>query len=486
MRPEDIFDAVTDIRDDQIEYAVPRRTAKRYLVPLAACIVLAVIAAPFLRARLPGASTLYTGTARLAAARYPQAGGDETAGPYSEGAEESSAEDGELWAEIEQGHAEYYENLETYTGRLASFWTESAETFLTADKEQNLIFSPVSLYTILGMSAELCEGGPRDEILELLQSPDIADLRDSARRVWCASFSMEDSSACLLANSVWLSNSVDYKQPVLDTLAENYFADSFRGDMGSPEYDRLHLQWLSEKTNGYLDGRLPELESKPGTLIYLDSTLYFKGRWFDEFDPADNTEGTFHGTYMEQPCTFMHKTSEGFCFRGERFSAVSLGMFGAVDMLFVLPDEDTTTNELLTDEEYKSFIATYLDFPGYWEKGVHAYINMSIPKFDVTSDMDMTLGLKKMGINGIFQSGTGSFSPITDQDFAFTSVMNTCRFAVDEEGCEGASVILAPGEGATLPPEEEIDFTLDRPFLFTAVRGSGLPIYMGAVNRMDE
>lgn len=512
MKPEDIFDAITDIRDDQIEHAKPSRSRRWYVMPLAACLVLALIALPFLRAVSPGAQPLYTGTAQLAAARYPEAPKDPEIpeshdmpsssglpngspspepmpeadvddGPYSDNG--ADGDDG-IWADIEQGHAEYYENLETYTGRLAPFWTESAETFLTASQEQNLIFSPVSLYTILGMSAELCEGEPQREILELLQSPGIEDLRDSARRIWCASFSREDSSTCLLANSMWLSNSVDYKQPVLDILAENYFADSFRGDMGSPEYDRLHLEWLSEKTSGYLDGRLPELETDPSILMYLDSTLYFKGRWLDEFDPADNTEGTFHSAYMDQPCTFMRKTSEGFCYRGERFSAVTLHMFGAVEMLFVLPDEGFTTNELLADGEYKRFIATYLDFPGYWEKGVRAYINMSIPKFDVTSDMDMTLGLKKMGINGIFESGAGSFSPITDQDFSFTSVMNTCRMAIDEEGCEGASVILEPGAGATLPPEEEIDFTLDRPFLFTVIRGSGLPIYMGAVNRMAE
>ena len=29
MRPEDIFDAVTDIRDDQIEFAKPRRSRRR-------------------------------------------------------------------------------------------------------------------------------------------------------------------------------------------------------------------------------------------------------------------------------------------------------------------------------------------------------------------------------------------------------------------------------------------------------------------------
>jgi len=78
----------------------------------------------------------------------------------------------------------------------------------------------------------------------LLKSPGIEDLRDSARQIWCASFSLEQST-CLLANSLWLSNSVDYKQPVLDTLAENYFADR--------EMTQVKMNWSSTSNLFYIN-----------------------------------------------------------------------------------------------------------------------------------------------------------------------------------------------------------------------------------------
>lgn len=479
MKPEDIFDAITDIRDDQIEFAKPRRSRLWYIAPIAACLVLAIIAAPFLRARLPGAQPLYTGAAQLAEARYPE---PDVSGALEEGSFSGKAEGPEP---IEQGRNEYFENREEYSRRLGGFWADSAETFLTAGNGENMIFSPISLYTVLGMSAELCEGGPRQEILSLLKSPGIEDLRDSARQIWCASFSREQST-CLLANSLWLSNSVDYKQPVLDILAENYFADSFRGDMGSDEYDRIHLDWLSEKTNGYLDGLLPELDTDPMALMYLDSTLYYKARWFYEFDPAQNTEGSFRSAYMEQPCTFMNQSDENTYFKGENFIAVSKHMYGSQEMLFVLPNEGITTNELLADPEYKEFTAVYLEDPYKWKSRSRAIINLSVPKFDLTSNMEMAPGLRDMGVNGIFESGKGSFSPMTDQDFAFTSVTHTCRVSIDEEGCEGASVMIMEAAGAEPPPEEEIDLILDRPFLFAMISNGSLPVYMGAVNRIDS
>lgn len=505
MKPEDIFDAITHIRDDQIEFAKPRSSKRRYIVPIAACLVLALIALPFLNSRLPGAKPLYTGTAQLAKAEYPGAESLEGSGPYTDtgdrvsgieplgakaGSEESSeekegSEEDELSAKIQQGRGEYFDNREEYNGRLAPFWARSAETFLTAQNQENLIFSPVSLYTILGMSAELCEGEPQKEILDLLGSPDIEDLRDSARRVWCASFSQEDST-CLLANSLWLSNTVDYKQPVLDILAENYFADSFRGDMGSGEYDSLHLQWLSEKTQGFLDGKLPALDTPDDILMYLDSAIYFNARWYHEFDPESNEDGVFHAVYMDQPCTFMKETQWGIYYWGEHFSAIGKGLSGGHFMLFVMPDEGFTTNELLSDPEYKRFMESAMSVEGRWENSAYVTIHASIPKFDVVSDMDLAPGLKELGVSGIFENGTGSFAPITDQDFAFTKVQHTCRFSIDEEGCEAAAVTVMAASGSSGPPEKEIDFVLDRPFLFSVISWGGLPISMGVVNQITE
>lgn len=494
MRPEDLFNAVTDIRDDQIEFAKPARSRRRYLVPMAACLALALIALPFLSSRSPVVQPLYTGSAQLARAEYPGSSRAETAaetveGPYAHdeaaGGKSSSCgyDDSGLWEKIEQGRREYFNRRDEYSRRLGGFWAESAETFLTADNEENLIFSPVSLYTVLGMSAELCEGGPQEEILDLLGSPDITDLRDSARRIWCASFARDDST-CLLANSLWLSSTVDYKQPVLDILAENYFADSFRGDMGSEEYDLMHLDWLKEKTEGYLDGRLPELETD--TLMYLDSTIYYKARWYHEFSPSGNEEGTFHAAYMDQPCTFMNQSGQGEYYKGENFTATAKYMYGSQELLFVLPEEGTSPNELLADPEYKRFISAYLEDPAGWENKGYSTINLSVPKFDITSDMDMAPGLREMGVSGIFEGGSGSFAPIADQDFSFTGVKHACRVSLDEEGCEAASVMIAPASGASAPPEEELDFRLDRPFLFMVIGNESLPIYMGVVNQITE
>ena len=43
------------------------------------------------------------------------------------------------------------------------------------------------------------------------------------------------------------------------------------------------------------------------------------------------------------------------------------------------------------------------------------------------------------------------------------------------------TVMVAAGGAA--PPAEEMDFVLDRPFLFAITGSDGLPLFVGAVNR---
>ena len=58
-----------------------------------------------------------------------------------------------------------------------------------------------------------------------------------------------------------------------------------------------------------------------------------------------------------------------------------------------------------------------------------------------------------------------------------------CFVAGDEDGVEAAAfTVLEPGDTAPMPPELEIHFTLDRPFLFSVVTGDGLPLFAGIVN----
>lgn len=70
-----------------------------------------------------------------------------------------------------------------------------------------------------------------------------------------------------------------------------------------------------------------------------------------------------------------------------------------------------------------------------------------------------------------------------DDPVWLTAMNQATRVAIDEKGVTAASYIELPGAGAAPPPEEIIDFVLNRPFLFVITNGYNLPLFAGTVAR---
>lgn len=512
MKREDLFNAITNIRDSQVEGAKPRPRLRPWLaVPVAAALAICLAVAAV--TGFPQPQTLRSGT-RLAAAVYPAINDEKyeestrSTGPYDEQDKEPEEDSTGLqafWENHAQAQTEYAGMRAEYANQLESFWLDCAQTFLSQEdlplaqqvlgENENRIISPVELYLTLGMSAEITTGLARQEILDLLGSPDIEHLRASANRIWNASYVQEEDHALLHASSIWLRDDTAYHQEVLDILAQNYYADSFSGEMGSEAYNALRRDWIDEKTNGFLADVLKEPEAaamSASTNMALTSATYFKSRWLQGFHAGDHTEMVFHARQGDLECTFMRQTLDsGTYYHGDSFGAVSKDLCGGTRMLFLLPDEAASTDELLADSQCRDFMAYFIkqsesfaatgDLNPCEEKKLE--IRLAVPKFDIISQMDLAEGLQQMGVRTAFEYGSRSFTPITERESTFTSIPQTCRFQIEEDTVEPAPFIGEDTSMGAASPPDCINFVLDRPFLFLLVSGQGLPIYIGVVNQ---
>ena len=97
-----------------------------------------------------------------------------------------------------------------------------------------------------------------------------------------------------LASSVWLSEKIKYNENTLKTLADNYYASSFSGTMGSSEYNKMLQDWLNEQTGGLLEEQAGNVEMDPITVFGLATTVYFRAKWQNEFYAQNNTEDVFY------------------------------------------------------------------------------------------------------------------------------------------------------------------------------------------------
>ena len=371
-----------------------------------------------------------------------------------------------------------------YADGLEPFFASSIREFLSNSNGANKVYSPINVYMALAMLAEVTDGESRQQIRTLLGSENIEALRSQAASVWNANYSNDGAVTSILANSLWLNESVNFNQATMDSLAKNYYASSFRGEMGSEEFNQALRDWINEQTGGLLEAQADGLSMDPETVMALASTIYYRAKWHSEFNEGRTEKGLFHllsadGETVE--CDFMHKGGSNTYYWADQFGAVSMSLEGSGKMWFLLPDEGVAMDDLLADEQTMEF----LNSNGNWENSKHLIVNMSVPKFDVVSDFDLGDGLRALGVTDVFDVTVADFSPMTSEvaEIFLSKADHAARVAIDEEGVTAAAYTVMMMAGAAAPPEEEMDFVLDRPFLFAMTGYDGLPLFVGVVNQ---
>lgn len=366
---------------------------------------------------------------------------------------------------------------------LADFITKSVPVLLRSDADSNAVYSPLNVYLALAMLAETTDGDSQQQLLDLLGAAELASLRTEAEALWRANYIDDGHSSSLLANSLWLNEDVSFNQSVLDSLAKNYYAESFQGTMGAEKTNKLLRDWINRQTNDLLKGQTDGLELSRDTVLALVSTLYFKAAWTDEFNKTLTAPDTFtNAEGKAETCDFLHESDQNILYRGSQFTAVEKSLQNGGGMWLIRPNEGVTTDALLGDAELTQFLLAN----GAWEDADYAQINLSLPKFDVTGEADLRGGLQQLGVTDVFAPGAADFSPLCGaaSDGRYVSkLQHDARVLIDEEGCTAAAFTIASVEATCAEEDlEEIDFTLDRPFLFAITNADGLPLFTGIVN----
>lgn len=409
------------------------------------------------------------GDYRLAAPKYP------VLHPYPLDTYQTDGYD-EWWEQQRELHDQpegYADSLQPYFAGLVSQITAQTEG-------ENVACSPVNVYMALAMLAETSAGSSRDQLLSLLRADSIEQLRTQAGHVWRGHYNDDGLSTSILGSSLWLEEGYPVNEETANLLAEYYYASVFRGDLGSEEMNSALQGWLNEQTGGLLEEQVSNVTLPPRSVLALATTVNYKVQWIDWFSEDRNTEGLFHSPQGDREVTFMNtELSYGPYYWGEHFGAVSLSLEDNSQMWLFLPDEGYSPEQIAPDA--MTFLA---EDPYESENKKSLRVQLSVPKFDIVSQMDLVAALKELGVTEVFQPGIADFSPIItiDDGGCVDEVNHAARVAIDEQGVTAAAFTVIIRCGAGMPSTEEIDFVLDRPFFFVIESQDGLPLFTGVVN----
>lgn len=478
MNREELFEVIEDIDETYVKEAREAGGKRsvwkhRWVQAVAAVLVVAILGGVIF---WPGGqgSPLVTSAYAVAEAQYPEM----AEYPNNESDWQKWEKDFNAWREDRTALSR-----DGYGEGLDGFFADTIREYLSGAEGENKVYSPLNVYMALAMLAEITDGSSRRQILDLLGQDSIESLRTQANDLWCANYRDDGLVERVLASSVWLDEDIEYVQETMDTLAETYYASSYRGEMGSADYNKTLQDWLNEQTGGLLEEQAGQIEMNADTVLALATTIYLQVQWSEKFSKAKTAEDVFHTETEEVTVDFMNKRyGEGYSYYwGNGFSAVCQNL-DAGRMWFILPDEGISVDDLLDGEEVMDFILAGSD----WEQNRRVILNLSVPKFDVKSQIDLRDGLKELGITDVFDEKVSDFTPMTTQmDKIYVSqAEHDARVAIDEEGVTATAftIMVVEATSAPIPPDEEIDFILNRPFLFVITGDDDLPLFVGVVN----
>lgn len=349
---------------------------------------------------------------------------------------------------------------------------------LGGEKTDNWLVSPFSLQCALGMLLNGANGETHDEILYTLGLSQYSqeEVNVYFKKLIEGLHTVNSAITVKTSNSVWGNAGVPLKDDFQKMNIENYSAMVSQLDFSDPSaVDQINA-WCNQTTEGLIPSILDEVN--PTATVYLLNSLYFKARWESEFAPEKTQEGDFNTSSGKVvKADFMQTQRMAAYVENEWFTSTSLSYQNdSYVMRLILPQPEISIDQVLQ--------ALSGSDENLWKNTILADINLKMPRFALENKLDLVSTLQALGMEKVF-TNEADFSSMSDISTYISLVQQATRLKVDEEGSEGAAVTVIGGYLSDLMrplPEEEVDFFLDRPFLFQIIESStGTVLFMGQV-----
>lgn len=347
---------------------------------------------------------------------------------------------------------------------------------------ENICISPASAVWALSMVVNGAAADTRDRMLRVLGVSNVGlDSLNAMQRSLIETLSVYNEFIRLsIANSIWINENRDVKEPFIAANAEYYNAE-----VKSVPFDNTVLnevnRWCKEKTDGKIESILNELD--PNTKMLLLNALYLKSLWNKPFAKELTDTAVFTKNNGENLRVNMMKQK----FRTQYFENDTLQMAskplgrGALSMFFIMPKSGVSLEQLYSDLS--------INYTSYVNRMENCEVIMGLPRFKTEFGASLKTMLQQMGMADAFSS-SADFENISDAPLFISDVVQKSFIAVNEDGVEAAAVTAAVMDLLAMRPvAQPKEFIMNRPFIYLIVENNssnGNILFMGKVGVPKE
>ena len=349
--------------------------------------------------------------------------------------------------------------------------------------DKNLVFSPSTLASALGMAYLGARGTTAQDMAQVLHLPATSgDELAAELQARSASLGRLDSPGVTLAasNQVWADPALPPLRGYLNAVATGYGAGLAQAPFATDPQraaDEINNA-IADATRGHISKLVtPDMIANMGWV--LTSALYMNAAWATPFDPHQTNADSFTLAGGHQ-VTAKFMSGNGFRFAAAGgWQAVSLPYKGGkLTMTALLPPSGSGTCALPSQAALRTMTATLNGPGGRLDTALVALPRVSLDTQGSVGDMEPVL--KKLGMSLAF-SGAANFTALSLKACCIGFVQQAATLQVGEKG----TVAAAAAAVGILPSSAMIavhSIRFDRPYLMLVTdTATGEPLFLAKV-----
>lgn len=368
------------------------------------------------------------------------------------------------------------DDSEWLSQNINDFALRSSSLIFANEKDDNMLYSPASIYMNLSMLYELSssDSETREEIRALLQPIAEGDQAALCNALYQNMVYRGETGQLRIGNSIWASPDIADKLPK-DAL--QIIEDAYRGKVFTTKLDDTSKmeRWIADMTDGQMR-QLP-VDPESGDSLLLLSTVLFQEEWVEKFSESSNKDDVFYlSDSGETTCSYMTRTDSNSTYiQTDTFSAARMRFRNGFAMHFILPADGLLPTDLLQNPD---ILSSALDYSENNASILRGDIVFTVPKLKFANSINLIEAMREMGMEHAV-TPSGGFTA----SLFVTKIAQDTRFEMDEQGAKAFAVTEdLMSSSAPPPPTKILNFTLNRPFLFFITSRDGYIVFTGIVN----
>lgn len=351
-------------------------------------------------------------------------------------------------------------------------------------KTENVVFSPLSLSVALQMTMMGAKGNSLKQMQKALKvngfdQSGLNAYNQTLMRDFASRAGQDERPVVRMANGIFVKDGL----PVYDAFlndAKTYYASEIKNvDYADPKTVALVNGWIKEKTEGKIEKLFERFDDLAA--MTLVNTVYFQGKWMNEFWAESTREGTFKGAKGNQNAQMMFVKRYYEYYEGRNYQAIYIPYTDQeTGMIVALPKGKTSVDTMMAD------IGSAAKLNKLRARFAPREVSLTLPRFKAESEMSVADALKALGMKDVF-TDKADLSGIAGVkgDLCISDVKHKAMIEVAEKGTTAAAVTAVELITMSMPiVEKPIEMTVDHPFFFAVVDKSGEILFMGVINNV--